>query len=162
MKNDESWFNQIFAENKGRVFHYSKRFLQGREAEDLVQYAFTKLWETRDKLEIENYRSWLFKIIRNHAIDIFRKRKRELPFEVGRHDLVFGKNLENHVMAKQIHDWLLDLKPEEREVLILKFQEELSYKEIADVTGKTTSSVGVLLHRGILNLQKLSNEEGES
>jgi RNA polymerase sigma-70 factor (ECF subfamily) len=56
-------------------------------------------------------------------------------------------------------DWLIrlldELTPNQREVIRLKFQNDLSYKEIADVTGLSSTNVGFLLHVGLKKLRDL-------
>lgn len=52
------------------------------------------------------------------------------------------------------------LPPAQREVVRLRFQADLSYKEIADVTAKTVSHVGVLLHEAMVTLRRQARAEG--
>ncbi len=60
--------------------------------------------------------------------------------------------------AARVLEFLDQLPTNQQEVIRLKFQNELSYREIAEVTGLTVSNVGFLLHVGIKQLRKLMKE----
>ena len=60
--------------------------------------------------------------------------------------------LESGELADVVATKLLGLPPRQRDVLILKVQEEKSYREIGEITGLTTSNVGYLIHQGLKTL----------
>jgi len=67
-----------------------------------------------------------------------------------------GKDLFDRLLA--VIDGLPDAQ---REVVRLKFQGQMNYEEIAEVTGKTVNAVGVLLHMGLKNLRKRMSDDPE-
>jgi DNA-directed RNA polymerase specialized sigma24 family protein len=57
-------------------------------------------------------------------------------------------------------DELKDLSPKKREVVVLKFSGELSYREISDVTGLSVSHVGVILHEALSHVRERFRQKG--
>ena len=79
--------------------------------------------------------------------------ERLAPNEVLPDEMLEQRETEDRAIA------LLDRLPEtQQEVIRLKFQNELSYREIADITGHSVSNVGFLLHTGIKRLRELMKE----
>lgn len=70
-----------------------------------------------------------------------------------------AQTLESRVEARQLLDRLAALPDAEREVLRLRFEGGLSYREIADVTGKPIGTVGSLMHTGIRALRRAVGKE---
>ena len=103
--------------------------------------------------------AWLFTVTRNRAIDHQRKQSRIIPMhpiddrssdEPGPATL-----LERREMAGSLLRLLEQLSDNQREVIRLKFQNDLSYKEISDVTQLSVTNVGFLLHTGLKKLRAL-------
>ncbi|MDA8021162.1 MAG: sigma-70 family RNA polymerase sigma factor [Thermoanaerobaculia bacterium] len=132
-------------------------------AEDLAQEAFVRAYQRLDRYQPgRKFSSWLFKVAHNRTIDHLRRKK---PVEVDLEAQADGgeskwevleadedasspeRHFEMGETARTIGRALADLRDNYREVLVLRFEHELSYQEIADVTGASLSSVKVLLHR---------------
>ncbi|MFK7788563.1 MAG: RNA polymerase sigma factor [Phycisphaeraceae bacterium] len=103
---------------------------------------------------------WLFTVCRNAVIDLHRKDTRMPPSPEISQDAVatLDPSPSDHAEAHDQQDHLLglvaSLPSHQREVVQLRFQGGLAYKEIADVTGHSTSYVGVLLHDAIAALRQ--------
>ncbi len=106
--------------------------------------------------------SWLFTVARNGSLDHLRKFSRIIPLPLPDDRRSEAAGPDEELVNRESADWLLrlldELTPNQREVIRLKFQNDLSYKEIADVTGLSTTNVGFLLHVGLKKLRDLLRE----
>ena len=107
--------------------------------------------------------AWLFTVCRHRAIDHQRKFSRiiPMPFPEERPDPEPGPaaKLESRDTEASLLRLLEHLSPNQREVIRLKFQNDLSYKEIAEVTQLSVTNVGFLLHTGLKKLRALILEQ---
>lgn len=128
-------------------------------AKDIVQDTFIRLsQQPPDKVEL-GLKTWLFTVCRNRAFDELRKRKKWVELD--------GENGPTHAdprpapdkqlaLAEDYREVLeaIDQLPEkQREVLRLKFQQSMSYKEISALTGLKTGNVGFILHTAVKTLR---------
>ena len=139
-------------------------------ARDVVQDTFIKYVRgasgpTAADMEGEAARhveSWLFTVVRNGSLDHLRKYSRIIPMPLPDDRRSEAASPDQEMANREAADWLLrlldELTPNQREVIRLKFQNDLSYKEIADVTGLTATNVGFLLHVGLKKLRELLRE----
>jgi RNA polymerase sigma-70 factor (ECF subfamily) len=107
--------------------------------------------------------AWLFTVTRNRALDHQRKFSRIIPMPLPE-DRPCGAPgpaavLEQRESASALFRLLDALSPNQREVIRLKFQNDLSYREIADVTQLSVTNVGFLLHTGLKKLRELLREQ---
>jgi RNA polymerase sigma-70 factor (ECF subfamily) len=140
-------------------------------ARDVVQESFIKYVRARsgpelplipESPEARHIESWLFTVTRNGALDHLRKFSRIIPMPIPDDRHSEAHSPDEDLAGREAADWLLklldELTPNQREVIRLKFQNDLSYKEIADVTGLSATNVGFLLHVGLKKLRDLLNE----
>lgn len=152
---------QLLARHEASLIRYAYRITRNAEqARDVVQETFLKLCR-EFPAEINGHAAaWLYTVCRNRAIDMRRKEQRMSPtLDVQRatsheserdpHDAVVMQDEFRQIFEKMKH-----LPENQQEVIRLKFQSGLSYKEISEVTGESISQVGVLIHRGIKTLRK--------
>jgi RNA polymerase sigma-70 factor, ECF subfamily len=143
---DRAAFGELYEKYYRRVFSYCYRLLQNRDAvEDIVQSAFVRALESARSLEKpELFYYWLFTIARNEVYSSLRKGRNTAT--VGLEDEVWNSDTphEQYVRketASLVESALDRLKPEYREVLVLRQFEQLTYAEIAAITGDSLSSV---------------------
>lgn len=136
-------------------------------AKDVVQDSFIRLWrEPREQVE-DHVRPWLFRVCRNRALDQRRKGGRMRPLnEVDTATRpAEGQGPEEVAELRDSHEQVLVLMQQlpgnQREVVRLKFQNGLSYKEIASVTELSVSNVGFLLHTALKALRAQIAAAGE-
>lgn len=129
-------------------------------AQDIVQDSFVKIYVYRDKIdEGLSLKSYFFTIIKHKIIDHMRKTKREMytSFSIENtfspEDILL-KQEQYHVLNKEING----LKSIYRLVLYLHVYQDLSYKEIAEILGKTEGQVKALLFRA---RKKLKSKLGD-
>lgn len=131
-------------------------------AEDLVQEAFLR-YGTMQK-DVEHPRAWLYKVTRNLSLNHLRSRKLVVPWE-DEHAAMPGEESESPRLALErlqrvdiVHSLIRDLNGREQQLLKLKFEEELSYREISERTGLSVSNVGYLLCQIVRGLQRSLRE----
>lgn len=128
-------------------------------AEDLVADIFIKAWQFLQAGDTPlSFNSWIFTIARNKVIDHYRTKKTSV-------DLAEVENIieyEDHTpeaidadLASRKFLGVMDrLSSDQREVIRLKFIEDLDNEEIAAALGKTTGTIRVIQHRAIILLKK--------
>lgn len=147
-----------------RIKRYARKFLFGYEdAEDLSQEVFIKAYRNIQSFDAsKKFSSWLYRIAHNEFINVIKKKGRE-PLMFFNPDIIFPhplskNNPEEEINRKEISQILnksLDkIKAKYREVLVLYYFENLSYREIADILHIPITTVGIRLKRGKEVLKK--------
>ena len=133
------------------------------DAQDLTSEVFLKSWRYLNEREISNLKSLLYQTARNLVIDFYRRNKGErragVSLEEVQNTLVDKKNnlLKNadlNLEMERVKKSLSQIKSDYQEVVILRHIEEFSFKEIADILGKSEGSVRVLSHRALKALRE--------
>jgi RNA polymerase sigma-70 factor, ECF subfamily len=162
---DESAFAQLLTSFGGRTLAHA-RTLVGDDAEDVQQEVWLTVYRRLPALSNPGaFRTWLFQITRHRAIDYLRARKRERE--------VFDESAveAEQVAAPEPHLNLADgtvaavferLAPVHREALRLRYEEDLSYAEMALVLGCAVGTVRSRLHNAKRQLQGLIDTRPES
>lgn len=142
-----------------------------QDAEDLTSEVFLKVWQYATETEdvIENFRALIYKIARNSIIDFYRSRaKSDMPQsdEVlsaipDERQQSFLKQIEIKLDISNIELVLKKVKDEYRDVIVLRYIEGLSIKEIAKILDKSNGSVRVLLHRALHVIKEIINQNGK-
>ncbi|MBP7948568.1 MAG: sigma-70 family RNA polymerase sigma factor [Verrucomicrobiales bacterium] len=154
-------------EYEGPLVGYAVSLLSDLElARDAVQDTFLKLYEQEPgKVKAAGLKSWLFTVCRNRCLDLLRRRKRLVSMEeesVGEpvsSERSPAEILETGEEAGQVIQLLKRLPPNQQEVIQLKFQADLSYREISEATGLSISNVGFLIHTGLKRLRQMMSHE---
>jgi RNA polymerase sigma factor (sigma-70 family) len=130
-------------------------------ARDVVQDTFIRLYQQEPEKVARAVKSWLFTVCRNRCFDVMRKESR-LVFvdeEVIRNRLGTDQDpcklLQRRETKGEILRFLDRLPENQREVIRLKFQNDMTYKEISEVTNLSVSNVGFLIHTGLKRLRSL-------
>lgn len=170
---EESAFEILLKRHKDRVFNYVHMTVRDRQlAEDIFQETFTKAIITLKggKYNEEGkFLPWVMRIAHNLIIDTYRRNKKMPSVEPKNedHDIfaslnVFDKNIESEMIEEQIH---LDLRklvahlPEEqREVIVMRHYEDLSFKEIADKTNVSINTALGRMRYALINLRRMIEE----
>ncbi|MBA3913151.1 MAG: RNA polymerase sigma factor [Acidobacteriales bacterium] len=146
---------QLYASMRSSLLAYAYQLTSSTgESEDLVQVAFLKLFDQwKNDAEIQNPRSWLYRVVHNLAIDHIRRKGiyDGAVTEWLAHRSMNDKapSTEDHLIAHQrISISLQALNERERHCLMLR-AEGLSYQEIGAVLGISHKAVGVYLARGL-------------
>lgn len=141
--------------------HCFFRVYQREYALDLMQQVFMKTWEyMASGKSIENIRAFLYRTANNLIIDEVRKKKEQVSLEaLEEQGLEPGVDTREAVEATidgaQVGTYLKKLPKEDREILVLRFIDDLSPKEIAAVLDKTANVVSVRINRALKKLRAL-------
>lgn len=143
------------------LLQYATRILGDSDlARDVVQETFVKLQnEKRQQLD-DAPAKWLFTVCRNGALNICRKEKRmtyldQEILETRESDQPApSEKLEAREASGFLLKILATLPPRQQEVLQLKFQNDLSYQEISEITHLSVSNVGVMIHNALKTLRQ--------
>ena len=167
---DQEALIAIFDEYAPAIYKYLLRLgVESQEADQIVGDVFARLLEkiNEGKGPRKNLRSYLFQIAYHLVVDQARDRQRIAPLEVAdtvvRQDVKPVQTLAEERMLLDELSVAMDreLTEEQRNVLVLRFQEDFSLKETAEIIGKNINAVKALQNRGINRLrQALSREEG--
>ena len=149
---------EVFEEEEPKLVRYAFSLLGRREvAEEVVQDVFIQLHKHWD--EVEHPRAWLFRSVRNRSYNQHRDTRREVLSDDGEtgHEQDESAEAPDEVLRKLEANGFLRLMIEElperdREVVHLKYFENLKYAEIAEQTGMTIGNVGYRLHHTLNTL----------
>lgn len=163
----ETRFLEAFDEYNDALFRHAFIRVSNREkAIDLVHDAFTKVWSyIRDGYEIDSFRPFLYKVLNNLIIDEYRKRKEssldamlELDgVDEGSFDELTESTVEvlaATIDGKKAFELLEELPDQYREVIVLRFVDQLGPKEISELIEESENIISVRIHRGLKLLRQ--------
>ena len=136
------------------LIHFLRRTLGSEEdVFDCVQDAFLAAYRNLNRYSEEHpFRAWLYAIARNKALDLLRKRRREVPLNIDENLVDSQPRPEEVLLAKEqtsmLSEVLNELPEHYAQALYLRYHQELSYIEIALVLQVPVSRVKTYLHRG--------------
>ena len=146
----EHLFEDMVAANQRRILAIARSYAHGDECSDLCQEILLQMWRGFDGFAGRSAPStWVYRVALNTAITFRRKNGRRVeptakPLTESGPDPVAPPSPENATLI--LEEFLHSLKKIDRAVFLL-YLEDLSYREISDVTGLTESHVGVRISR---------------
>lgn len=165
------YFSCLFERYEKKLLRYIKRLtsIDENEAEDILQESFIKIWKNLHAFDQSlKLSSWIYRIVHNQTMSHFRKKTS------------FGKNKQvewsephfNEIPDETIselyeegfdpelftQDILQKMPTEYREILVLKFLEGMSYREISDVLKIPEGTVATRINRAKKTFKKISKE----
>lgn len=133
------------------------------DAQDVAQDAFLKCWRTRESLgEVQDLRAWIFRVGLNAAKDLQRSawRRRVKPL-LGAEIMLMDRAgapaqlLEDEECVTRLRAALMDLRPEEKEVFLLRQNGELTYEQIAEMQNRPVGTVKTQMRSALQKLRKV-------
>jgi RNA polymerase sigma-70 factor (ECF subfamily) len=160
------WFHAVLAEFEGPLLRYTAGITHDLDAaRDVVQDAFIRLYRVAGRETVNQPGPWLYKVCRNRAVDVLRKRRFVEPLDEGllrRRPAPVpdpASAAAEHDDAVSVLELVAALPRSEQEVIRLRFQAGLKYREISDVTGLSVSNVGYLLHNAVRHIRRALNRK---
>ena len=173
LNGDETALNIIIGRRLKLVYNFAYRLTgNAPAAEDISQETFVKVWKNIKRYDPnQEFKTWLLAIAKNTAIDWMRKRKNFVfsDFETNE-----GKNLITDFLAdpaplpdkiagqaedKKFIGGLLDrLSPAEREIISLRYENNLTFKKIGRILGRPLNTIKSRHRRAIALLKTILNE----
>ena len=163
---DTDSLGAFFGRYEGSLLRFAGKLLGDHDrAQDVVQETFLQVARFPAKLHgVESCHNWLLRVARNIGITHLRRDARAKQ-HAGRvaekasgeaNDVAAARAaaLERDELKKRVRMEMEKLSPRHRELLLLKVEENKSYKEIAEITGLTATNVGYLLHMAMKELTR--------
>ena len=149
----------ILAEYEKPLTRYAAHITGDIErAREVVQDTFLKLCLQKPAQVRGHLTQWLYTVCRNRALDVLRKERRMTGISDAQLQARSGPELsavlEKEEQLAEVLKILATLHASQQEVLRLKFQGDLSYLEISQVTSLTVSNVGFLIHTGLKTIRE--------
>jgi RNA polymerase sigma-70 factor (ECF subfamily) len=162
IERDPAAFAALYDKHVVRIYRHIYYLVNdSREAEDLTAQTFLKAWEAIDRYKERGapFVAWLLRIAHNITVSLLRSKRDHSTLEDTYVDHKLDRNpeeaLEQSHDEKSVRDAVLCLRDEQRQVIMLRFVEELDYREVAAVIGKSVPAVRVIQHRALGNLRKI-------
>ncbi|MBN1420401.1 MAG: RNA polymerase sigma factor [Planctomycetes bacterium] len=174
-RGEDAAFEELVVRYQVPVVNFAYRAIGDRaRAEDLAQEAFIRVYRARSRYEpTASFTTWLFTIVNRLCMNEIRSRRREarairepftrpgasvnaavLPGMAGRTPDSPEEALEREERASLVREAILSLPPNQRQAVLLRRYEDLSYEEIARAIGVSVKAVKSLLVRARENLRK--------
>jgi RNA polymerase sigma-70 factor (ECF subfamily) len=159
---DTDWIASALEEYEHPLTRYAAHILGDVErAREVVQDTFLKLCrQDRSRLR-DHLAQWLYSVCRNRALDVLRKEKRMTGLSDAQYNLpACGTGIlsamEREEQVSGVMNILRTLPANQQEVIRLKFQGNLSYLQISEITKLSVSNVGFLIHTGLKTIREKS------
>ena len=153
-------FDLLFEKHRDAVFNFARRMLRDRsEAEDVCQETFLRLVSAAASFEPRaRFRPWLFTIARNCCLNVLRRKRPAALSDDGVTCRSGDRDATAGVVAAETNGLLEcaigELAENCREAFLLRFRHEMSYEQIAEVTGQPLGTVKTHIHRARLELAR--------
>jgi RNA polymerase sigma factor (sigma-70 family) len=160
----DQWIQSAVLQYEAPLITYAARILGDPDrARDVVQETFLRLCGQEHREVGPHLLEWLYAVCRNRSLDVLRRQKTrqagELGLTVKCKAAPPAKLVEDRDLAARIISMLDELPENQRAVIVLKFQNGLSYKEISQQTGLSISNVGFLIHTAIKTLRRALEDQ---
>jgi RNA polymerase sigma factor (sigma-70 family) len=173
IKGEQSCFEHLIRRHKNKVFAYISLYIRDQAlAEDIFQDTFLKVIQsvkTGKYADNGKFISWVMRIAHNLIIDHFRRIKQLNTISNDDYDSdIFNSrkltedNVEDTMIKRQIQKdirkMITQLPDDQREVVILRHYADLSFKEIADITGVSINTALGRMRYALINLRRIMEE----
>jgi RNA polymerase sigma-70 factor (ECF subfamily) len=168
IQGEASAFGLLYDKYQPSIFRFIfLKVSQREEAEDLTHQAFLSAWQNIETFQDQGLplSSWLYKIARNKVIDYYRTRKQIINLDDTPEEILAVatenslKEIENKMEIEGVYKALKQLPPDYQEIIIMRFVEGLSPKEVSEITGRNHGAVRVLQFRALRQLKKILENE---
>jgi len=165
---DTDAFGKIYMRHLDAIYRYVYfRVQDSKDAEDLTEQIFLKVWEALPGYEDKGYpfSSWLYRIAHNMVIDFHRRQKFIQPMppveEVNWSSEAAG-TLEQLIKTEELNNLtqaIAKLPDTQQEVIILRFVEGLNHDQIATIVQKSSGACRTIQYRALAALQQILDGE---
>lgn len=164
-------FDIIVHRYKDRLHNFLYRYTHNHEdCEDLVQETFLRVYRSRDSYQrIAKLSTWIYTIALNLAKSMYKKKQRMSTFSIHADEtnpdyrefeitdtaLLQDEELHLKNSMEELEKALMELNEDFREVIVLRDIQQLSYEEIAEITGTAMGTVKSRINRARIQLQEI-------
>lgn len=142
-----------------RIFNFLYKMTRDKMvSEDLTQDVFAKVIRYRSSYNSGNFASWIYTIARNIFSSYYQKQKKERSYMIHDDSLDSGEVLVtdgNKEELDHLQKALAQLKPSDRELIVMHRMQEIKYAQIAEIIDSTETAVKVRVHRAVKKLKEV-------
>jgi RNA polymerase sigma factor (sigma-70 family) len=174
-KGDREAFKKLIDSYTSPLYNFTARISNKNDAPDIVQEVFIKVWKNLPRFDHTkaSFKTWIFTITRNTVTDFLRKKKsllfsdlekdseedtssfaENIPDDSLLPDETLHKLQEKKANKEFLNNLLEKINPKYQEILVLHYQEELTFDEIGKILNKPLNTVKSQHRRAIIELQK--------
>lgn len=158
----EIGFRHLIGTYQKRVYQVIRRMvLIHEDADDLTQNTFIKAYRYLDKFEgNSSIFTWLYRIATNEALTFLEKKKKRFSFSIDDHQEILESYLDQpgtlsgDQIQIRLQKAILKLPEKQRLVFHLKYQEELTYEQMAEITGTSTGALKASYHHAVKKIEQ--------
>ncbi len=169
-KGDGEAFGKLYDAYVTRIYRFIFLRVGNRhDTEDLTQQVFMNAWQHVGDYEAKGFpfTSWLYRIAVNAVIDHYRTARSTQPLETVPEEIVaqparFEEDLGHALDFNRIRTALVHLEEDQQNVILMRFVDDLTTREIAQALGKTEGAIRVIQHRALKLLKISLNNNGGS
>ena len=161
IRRDQEAFGELYDRHVVRVYRHIYYMVgNAAEAEDLTAQTFLRAWEAIERYQVRGapFVSWLLRIAHNLGVSYLRSKRESSELHDGIVDTKERRDPEwsyqQTAEEELVREAILKLREEQRQVIILRFIEDLDYKEVAEIIGKSVAAIRVIQHRALNSLRK--------
>lgn len=155
------YFGELYNRYIPLLYGLCLKYLRDKDwAQDAVMQLFEDLLSKAGHYEIKTFRSWLYRVAKNHCLQILRKESKEISLDYTINSMesdeflhLIGEDESAEEQLKALHDCLEKLMEPQRTCIICFFMEEMSYLDITEQTGFTLNNVKSYIQNGKRNLK---------
>src|SRR5436190_10891642 len=160
---DMSAFDELMIRYERQIYRVCYRFVENRDdAMDLAQEVFIKAFEHLGSFRRESsLKTWLYRIAMNHCINHVKKNARdfvEIKENIGSTRASVHSDMEEREQREQFRTLVQRLPPKQKAILEMRIHEQLSYEEIATMSGRSISTIKASVFFALEKLRKLVKE----
>lgn len=160
---DSASFGKLFRKYYQPLFQFGSKFSSEHELlEDCIQELFVELWQNKSQTKVQSVKAYLFKALKYKLFRAFQKKSglaltninEESGFELSYETLLISKQESEEKTAKVIAA-MRELSNRQKEIIYLKFYQELTYEEVSEVMGINYQAARNLFHQSVKALRKI-------
>jgi len=160
---DMTAFDELMIRYERQIYRVCFRFVNNRDdAMDLAQEVFIKAFEhLADFRRESSMKTWLYRIAMNHCINHVKKNAREfveITEGIGSTRSSVHADMEEKEQREQLRVLVKRLPPKQKAILEMRIHEQLSYEEIATMSGRSISTIKASVFFALEKLRKLVKE----
>jgi RNA polymerase sigma-70 factor, ECF subfamily len=169
---DQEAFKGLISRYASSLYNFTARLTDRNNASDVVQETFIKIWKNLHKFDSSkaSFKTWIFTIAKNTATDFLRKKKSlsfsDIEKQIDENDNSFLENIPDKELIpdealQKLQDSILlnkvldKLPIHYKAILMLHYQEDMTFDEIGKVLGKPLNTVKSSHRRAIASLRKM-------
>lgn len=158
-------FNELYSHYLAPIYRFIYMKVTNREeAEDLTHEVFLSAWQNMARYRSRGFpfSSWLYQIARNRVIDFYRLKKKFVDLEEADTDAdpieikdVLESAIDNDLSLDEVRLAIQNLHPDQQDVILMRFMEDMPYETIASTMDKSEGAVRLIQHRALKSLREI-------